>query len=117
MRRISIILLIIAALMTSGLSFAQPAGDRDGDGVGDSRDRCPDVAGPTESMGCPPDSDGDGTFDFEDACPTEGGQRLRSLQSHKLTPISRSPAARAALRPIFRSTSTRAIIPAHQARS
>jgi type VI protein secretion system component Hcp len=73
MRRISIILFIIAAIMTSGLSFAQTTGDRDGDGVGDARDRCPDVAGPTELMGCPPDADGDGVFDFEDACPTEGG--------------------------------------------
>lgn len=73
MRRISIILFVLAALMTSGLSLAQTPGDRDGDGVGDSRDRCPDVAGPTQSMGCPADSDGDGTFDFEDACPTEGG--------------------------------------------
>lgn len=73
MRHISVIFFIAAALLTSSLTFAQTPGDRDGDGVGDSRDRCPDVAGPTELMGCPPDSDGDGTFDFEDACPTEGG--------------------------------------------
>ncbi len=73
MRRLSIIIFIVAALMTGSLSFAQTTGDRDGDGVGDSRDRCPDVAGPTELMGCPADADGDGTFDFEDACPAEGG--------------------------------------------
>lgn len=99
MRRVSLLFFIIAALLTSGLSFAQ-SGDADGDGVGDSRDRCPDTAGPTQLMGCPDadndgvpdiddtcmavpgipenrgcplDSDGDGVGDFEDACPNEAG--------------------------------------------
>ncbi len=32
-----------------------PCADRDGDGVCDADDRCPDVAGPAESFGCPVD--------------------------------------------------------------
>jgi len=38
--------------------------DRDGDGVCDPDDRCPDLPGPAERDGCPdPDSDGDGICD------------------------------------------------------
>ena len=42
--------------------------DRDGDGVPDSQDRCPDDPGPPELQGCP-DSDGDGIPDIDDKCP------------------------------------------------
>ncbi len=49
-----------------------PDGDRDGDGVPDSEDRCPDVKGPKELEGCP-DSDGDGIPDIDDKCPHEPG--------------------------------------------
>lgn len=49
-----------------------PDGDRDGDGVPDSQDRCPDVKGPKELEGCP-DSDGDGIPDIDDKCPTVPG--------------------------------------------
>ena len=47
-------------------------GDRDGDGVPQSRDRCPDtIAGwPVDVRGCALDSDGDGVPDGRDACPT-----------------------------------------------
>jgi len=48
------------------------APDRDGDGVPDDRDRCPDVPGPQELDGCP-DQDGDGIPDVEDKCPTVPG--------------------------------------------
>lgn len=77
--------------------------DRDRDGVRNSRDKCPDAAGPAENKGCPwpdmdsdgtpdkddlckeaagpvenngcpwPDTDGDGTIDKDDACPTVAG--------------------------------------------
>lgn len=41
--------------------------DRDGDGVADDQDACPDEPGP---QGCPdPDSDGDGIVDRDDRCP------------------------------------------------
>jgi outer membrane protein OmpA-like peptidoglycan-associated protein len=48
--------------------------DRDGDGVPDLDDACPDVAGKPELRGCP-DTDGDGIPDAEDACPTQAGPR------------------------------------------
>ncbi|RYF91361.1 MAG: hypothetical protein EOO03_01530 [Chitinophagaceae bacterium] len=46
--------------------------DRDGDGVIDANDKCPDVAGLASLMGCP-DTDGDGIADAEDKCPTVAG--------------------------------------------
>jgi OOP family OmpA-OmpF porin len=56
------------------------AGDRDGDGVKDDRDACPDVPGvKTENPhnnGCPlADQDGDGVPDTVDACPTVPGTK------------------------------------------
>jgi hypothetical protein len=50
---------------------AAPA-DRDGDGVADEVDRCPDEPGRLPASGCP-DRDGDGTPDAEDACPDQTG--------------------------------------------
>jgi outer membrane protein OmpA-like peptidoglycan-associated protein len=46
--------------------------DRDGDGVVDLDDACPDLAGKPELRGCP-DSDADGIPDSEDACPQQPG--------------------------------------------
>jgi len=48
--------------------------DRDGDGISDSDDRCPDVAGPSATNGCP-DRDGDGIADSSDVCPDDKGPR------------------------------------------
>ena len=42
--------------------------DRDGDGVLDDDDRCPDIAGLAALKGCP-DRDGDGIADIDDKCP------------------------------------------------
>lgn len=52
-----------------------PLPDADGDGVDDSKDRCPDAAGPAP-LGCPApaDTDGDGFIDDKDACPNERGE-------------------------------------------
>jgi outer membrane protein OmpA-like peptidoglycan-associated protein len=44
--------------------------DKDGDGIPDTADRCPDVAGMLR--GCP-DADDDGVSDLEDKCPNEAG--------------------------------------------
>ncbi|MBX9782243.1 MAG: OmpA family protein [Chitinophagaceae bacterium] len=44
--------------------------DKDGDGVEDGNDECPDVKGTVK--GCP-DSDGDGVADKDDKCPNEKG--------------------------------------------
>lgn len=41
--------------------------DSDGDGVFDSRDDCPNMAGPRALRGCP-DTDGDGIADKDDKC-------------------------------------------------
>jgi hypothetical protein len=46
--------------------------DRDGDGVADEDDSCPDEAGMGTAAGCP-DADGDGVADADDACPAEVG--------------------------------------------
>jgi len=54
-----------------------PPRDRDGDGIGDAQDACPDAAGiaatdPAKN-GCPPDHDDDGIGDAQDACPDVAG--------------------------------------------
>ena len=46
--------------------------DKDGDGVVDSKDNCPDSAGPVALIGCP-DRDGDGVPDIKDKCPDVKG--------------------------------------------
>jgi outer membrane protein OmpA-like peptidoglycan-associated protein len=50
---------------------------RDGDGIADDKDACPDVKGVSDpdpkKNGCPPDRDGDGIIDDRDACPDEPG--------------------------------------------
>ncbi len=54
--------------------------DRDGDGIPDSVDQCPDdpedFDGFQDEDGCPdPDNDGDGVPDVQDRCPMEAGPR------------------------------------------
>lgn len=46
--------------------------DRDGDGIADISDKCPDVKGIASLKGCP-DADGDGIADEEDKCPSVPG--------------------------------------------
>ncbi|GAA4272287.1 DUF5723 family protein [Aquimarina gracilis] len=49
--------------------------DKDGDGVLDKVDECPETAGPEENYGCPwPDTDGDTVLDKDDQCPEEAGE-------------------------------------------
>lgn len=51
-----------------------PWPDVDGDGIADKDDPCKDVPGPVENNGCPwPDADGDRVTDKDDACPTVAG--------------------------------------------
>ena len=56
---------------------SKPPLDRDGDGVPDGADACPDTAGietsDPKTNGCPPDRDHDGVFDAVDACPDTAG--------------------------------------------
>ncbi|WP_400072173.1 DUF5723 family protein [Zobellia russellii] len=51
--------------------------DRDGDGIVNRKDDCPDEFGPAENNGCPwPDTDGDTVVDKDDKCPEEAGEVL-----------------------------------------
>jgi hypothetical protein len=67
------------AWYTSGSALASVADtirkkDRDGDGIEDSLDKCPDEKGVIQYDGCPiPDSDNDGIADDVDDCPTIAG--------------------------------------------
>jgi len=65
--------------VVADLEWAPPVvEDRDGDGIGDTEDACPDVAGirtaDPRTSGCP-DRDRDGVADGEDACPDVPGAR------------------------------------------
>ena len=74
-----------AVRVLAGLVYAphDTSPDRDGDGVPDKDDRCPDQPGPASNQGCPKlerrvdrgriDTDGDGVPDKDDDCPTEPG--------------------------------------------
>ncbi len=46
--------------------------DTDGDGTPDKTDKCPELPGPVQFLGCP-DTDNDGIPDTEDKCPGEAG--------------------------------------------
>jgi hypothetical protein len=61
------------------------ASDRDGDGVPDGEDVCPDVAGSRGGSGCPEpprDADRDGVVDGEDACPDLPGVATSIAMTH-----------------------------------
>lgn len=50
--------------------------DKDGDGIQDKLDNCPETPGPVENQGCPwKDSDNDGILDKDDDCPQEAGPK------------------------------------------
>ena len=58
----------------AGLAALQGCPDRDSDGIADKDDKCPDVAGLAKYQGCPiPDTDKDGINDEEDKCPNVPG--------------------------------------------
>jgi len=63
-----------------GFIFEPSIGDKDGDGIADDLDRCPDQPedkdGFQDDDGCPdPDNDGDGIPDELDRCPNEAGPK------------------------------------------
>lgn len=58
----------------AGIAALDGCPDRDGDGIADDLDKCPDQAGLAKYGGCPiPDTDGDGINDEEDKCPDVKG--------------------------------------------
>ncbi|MEO6316977.1 MAG: TonB-dependent receptor [Chitinophagaceae bacterium] len=56
-------------------AMVEPPKDTDGDGVLDTEDACPAIAGLRLFQGCP-DTDGDGVPDKDDACPTIAGPKI-----------------------------------------
>ena len=59
---------------TPGLKEFKGCPDTDGDGLFDAIDDCPKTFGPKENNGCPyPDTDGDGLLDNADDCPSIAG--------------------------------------------
>ena len=59
-------------LSDSTITEKNMTNDRDGDGVVDAMDECPDSAGPVKLIGCP-DDDGDGVPNYKDKCPKVKG--------------------------------------------
>ncbi len=59
-------------VLLNGLAPTDPSKDRDGDGVRNTLDLCPDDPNPGLAFGCP-DSDGDTLSDPVDLCPNEAG--------------------------------------------
>tara|TARA_B110000285_G_scaffold210133_1_gene251746 strand:+ start:288 stop:1589 length:1302 start_codon:yes stop_codon:yes gene_type:complete len=57
------------------LANQEVVADRDGDGIADEHDLCPDVAGLYSDNGCA-DTDGDGIDDLQDKCPNVAGVRI-----------------------------------------
>jgi outer membrane protein OmpA-like peptidoglycan-associated protein len=58
----------------AGLPALNGCPDKDADGIADSEDSCADVAGTSKYHGCPvPDTDKDGINDEEDKCPAVAG--------------------------------------------
>jgi OmpA-OmpF porin, OOP family len=58
----------------AGLAQFNGCPDRDSDGIEDKMDKCPDSAGLAKYDGCPiPDTDKDGINDEEDKCPNDSG--------------------------------------------
>ncbi len=69
----------IAELPVRSASVSRLAKDTDGDGIVDSLDACPLVAGLQSYQGCPiPDRDKDGVNDEEDKCPDLPGDKGNS---------------------------------------
>ena len=56
----------------AGLKSLNGCPDSDGDGIADFQDKCPNTIGSKDMMGCP-DTDGDGVADIDDKCPDVAG--------------------------------------------
>jgi outer membrane protein OmpA-like peptidoglycan-associated protein len=63
--------------VSGGISYAYRFGsggaDTDGDGIVDKKDKCPEVPGLKQNMGCPGDRDNDGIYDSDDRCADVAG--------------------------------------------
>jgi OOP family OmpA-OmpF porin len=82
---------VIASLEWAPAYHAPPPADTDGDGIPDTVDACPTVAGVASpdprKNGCPvTDRDGDGIPDAEDACPDVAGVRTTDPKTNGCPP-------------------------------
>src|SRR5262249_31248382 len=89
---------------TIGIGWAPRLHDKDGDGIPDDVDQCPELAEDTDGFrdadGCPDgDNDDDGIPDAEDACPNQPGPenpdpKLNGCPVAGVTvkPVSKAPA-------------------------
>lgn len=59
----------------AGLKSLNGCPDNDLDGIANAQDACPDEFGSKDLNGCP-DRDGDGIIDAQDACPDEKGSKM-----------------------------------------
>ncbi len=90
--------------------------DRDGDGVVDDDDACPDTPGvktdDPKTNGCPPDRDGDGVPDGVDACPDTPGVKTDDPKTNGCPPTATATGSstapmRAPTPPVSRRTTRR----------
>jgi hypothetical protein len=74
----------------ASVEFMPEVSDRDGDGILDGDDACPDLAGPANDdpklHGCP-DRDGDRIIDPKDACPDTRGVANSDPKKHGCPPV------------------------------
>jgi outer membrane protein OmpA-like peptidoglycan-associated protein len=84
---------LLSAEWTPAIAAPTPPADRDGDGVLDREDACPDTPGirtdDPKTHGCPPpppDRDNDGILDADDACPDTPGVKTDDPKTHGCPP-------------------------------
>lgn len=81
---------LIAAVDWVPDDVVEPPGDRDGDGILDPDDTCPDLAGVAtgdpRTHGCPSDRDADNVLDADDACPNVAGIASDDPKRHGCPP-------------------------------
>ena len=84
---------------TPGLASLNGCPDKDGDGIADHLDECPDVPGLKKFNGCP-DTDGDGVPDPKDECPdTPKGCAVDTAVVRWIPMVTASSIARTIARP------------------
>ncbi len=69
---------IVPELNAAPAVVTNNSSDRDGDGIINVNDKCPNIAGLEINNGCPPDADGDGLHDQEDKCPEQAGKVINN---------------------------------------
>ena len=87
--------------------------DKDGDGVINRKDKCPEIPGLPEFNGCP-DNDSDGIPDLEDKCPNQSGEKSNDgcpeenkvLKESKMIPEENEESSFGLVSPTFSQNTT-----------